>query len=165
MEVIGSNLIKVPAPPLLQLDLPTVVEVKQGQYLVRVYLPSGEIVSTQADVIKGQTADVQLLPAAKSPIESMGWAYYLKQSDRRAGHRAFKPAVKGTAPDRGEPPPRLTLWWHRSTDEWIGDPVPPYLDLYMSPRPYDALRSVWLRLPLHDGQFWLKVSPGGDGAA
>ena len=75
LEVINERLEHVEyAPRILTLSQSVEVDVEPGTYLVRTYLPSGELVSKQTTVDAGKTSDVALTAAQRSPDEEVGWS-------------------------------------------------------------------------------------------
>src|SRR5262249_42378188 len=79
---------------LLRLNQPMNLEVEPGSYLVRVLLPTGEVVSAQVAVGPGhgEAVDVDLVPRLPSPRERLSWPYYL----RRTGRAKAQPPGQGT---------------------------------------------------------------------
>jgi hypothetical protein len=49
-----------------------------GDYLVRAWLPNGELVTTQVEAAAGRVTDVSLLPSVRSPHENWAWAFYVQ---------------------------------------------------------------------------------------
>jgi predicted RNA-binding Zn ribbon-like protein len=49
-----------------------------GPCIVRVWLPNGELITVQPDVVPGQLNDVPLYPEVRSPHEDFGWAVYVQ---------------------------------------------------------------------------------------
>jgi hypothetical protein len=47
-----------------------------GPYLVRAWLPNGELITANANATSGESTDVPLYPQLVSPHEDMAWAYY-----------------------------------------------------------------------------------------
>ena len=71
-EVVG-------APRVLKLGWPVQIRLHPGSYLIRAFLPSGEMVSRQTWVEpRGETA-VLIVPSKPPPRESLMWAYVLKR--------------------------------------------------------------------------------------
>src|SRR5262249_42308997 len=86
VEVVNDQLRRVYQGHVsLDVSKPTEVKVPPGRYLVRIKLPSGEIASEQASVPPGGSETVTLAPPTRSARESLGWAYYLKQTPEGAG--------------------------------------------------------------------------------
>jgi hypothetical protein len=178
LEIIGADMRRLDEPRVLRLDRYQDVTVPPGAYLVRVHLPSGELVSTQVDVKDGESKWVVLAPVSESPSESLGWAYYAK-SITRAGLGWAGPrqgywvgeviaSAGGTRPlpDSGGPvvrevpPPRLDLWSHDPIGGWLAGQFRAPNAVDTSPRREDPRLMAHLQLQLPLGQHWLQVQPG-----
>jgi hypothetical protein len=51
---------------------------KGGHFLVRAWLPNGELLMAQAEADEGQSTEVRLYPERRSPREDYAWAYYVQ---------------------------------------------------------------------------------------
>jgi hypothetical protein len=83
VEVINQKQARIWAQPV-RLNRTATVSVPPGTYLIRAFLPNGDVLSEQADATKGD-ATVALRPNVQSPSESFGWAYYLQRPPRLRG--------------------------------------------------------------------------------
>jgi hypothetical protein len=187
MEVIDHNLEQVWAQSHKLRD-EAEVDVAPGTYLVRAHLPSGEIVSAQAQVGENETKKIDLIPKQHSPQESLGWAYYLKGVSRTGQpvnkSFSFEAALRGigeeSAGAESLSTPKLNLYFHHAKSGWhslsaLEDThnlklpkadFPLEVEVDRAIRYLDPLTPVSLRLktkrPLRKcpGQLWLRV--GGD---
>lgn len=185
MEVIDHNLEQVWAQSQMLRD-EAEVDVAPGTYLVRAHLPSGEIVSAQAQVGENESKKIELIPKQHSPQETLGWAYYLKGVSRTGQtartFAAFDPAslFRAAATADSISTPKLDLYFHNAESGWHslssledahelelpGADFPVEVMVDRAIRYLDPLTPVSLRLKTKrnlrkcPGQFWLQV--GGD---
>lgn len=102
----------------LDVSKPTDVDVPPGSYLVRAKLPSGEVASDQVVVTADNIATVTLEPPTRSARESLGWAYYLKQTPERAGTSRSTFANTPPALHQHRVRPDVLLWRYRGNGDW-----------------------------------------------
>lgn len=90
LEIFDEKMDRVLAAPM-QLDKDYVASVSPGSYLVRVLLPSGELLTSQVSVAEGKTdpVDVPLEPTEQSPREEFAWAYYLQNPANTGSFRSY----------------------------------------------------------------------------
>jgi hypothetical protein len=86
-EVLDSNL-ALAWRGLITLDGGRHVSVDTaGPYLVRAWLPNGELIASQAEAVVGTQTDVPLYPQLRSPQEDLAWAFYMQPTTAGAAIR------------------------------------------------------------------------------
>jgi hypothetical protein len=169
IDVIGEDFHEVTsAPKVLELGKPVRLTLEPGSYLVRAYLPSGEIVARQARVEPGGQAVVSILPSKPSPRESLTWAYILKNvpDGGRAATRSMFESTRHVPRRGGEVVSErsgieMTLWSHAVSPQNSWQRVEAGLTLDESAAPNDPNALAEASVDVPAGQYWLEVRGGG----
>ncbi len=149
LEVINERLEHVEyAPRILTLSQSVEVDVEPGTYLVRTYLPSGELVSKQTTVDAGKTSDVALTAAQRSPDEEVGWSSHLKRAPQRPHQRGFFPSIPIAKPS-------LCLWRANGLDQWTQLPASSF---HEDSRRDDFPSLRQIRVTTESSSLWLCIS-------
>jgi hypothetical protein len=174
IDVIGEDFHEVSsAPRVLEHGVPARLPLKPGSYLVRAFLPSGEVVTRQARVAPGRATVVSILPAERSPRESLAWAYMLKSVSHvgraarsSAGSTAVGP-TSGSSAVEVLPAPgdersgiKMILWSHAVSPRgpWL---LAGTLALDDSVARIDPSALAEASVPLPAGPSWLEVRGPG----
>jgi hypothetical protein len=166
IDVIGEDFHEVTsAPKVLELGKPALFSLEPGSYLVRAFLPSGEVVSRQARVAPQRETVVSILPAKPSPREHLTWAYILKNvpsGGRAVSSISGKSHIDTPQESRSERQDiKMIIWSHaassRSSWQRVNDGLS--LDYGVAQSDPNALAEVSVDVP--PGQYWLEVRGGG----
>ena len=167
IDVIGEDFHEVAsAPRLLELGKPVSLALRPGSYLVRAFLPSGEVVAHQARVGPRRETVVSIRPAKPAPHASLTWAYLLKRHspkggvrrrDRSPAGRRLRSAIAG-----GHTPEiEMILWSHGPSHRgrWQRVAAEVSLDDGSARDDPDAMAEASVRSP--EGLSWLEVRGPG----
>jgi hypothetical protein len=153
-EVVDEHFDRVrTAPTELPLNNTEVhFQVPAGRFVVRAFLPSGEMVAQQGFVHAGGTCQIVLQPESRSPRESLAWGYLLKNPFRVDLLSA--PSMDVSVPLAQEVP-KLEAWRNDNDAKWsrLGDRP---IQLIPLAEPHSSSYG-WAELNVENELVWVRV--------
>ena len=161
MEILDAKFQRVQGvADTLELGTPVEIDVPAGEYLVRAYLPNGELLSQQITAEEGITTTADLTPEFTSPRESLSWGYLLKGPNRFGSIDNYNALLKSNWLDKGlesagSAQPSLSTWVFRRDVGWENDSSFEPLEIRDAEVNPDSFG--WLELNGVANPLWLRI--------